>query len=68
MNTLSVSKHCNEINMVEVMFKFNQLITYNDKKVKVDITIYLRAGYQTTLLTTVKFLYKNHNCWFFYRD
>ena len=54
--------------MVEVMFKFNQLTTYNDKKVKVDITIYLRAGYQTTLLTTVKFLYKNHNCWFFYRD
>ena len=39
MNTLSVSKHCNEINMVEVMFKFNQLTTYNDKKVKVDITI-----------------------------
>jgi len=39
MNTLSVSKHCNEINMVEVMFKFNQLTTYIDKKVKVDITI-----------------------------
>ena len=39
MNTLSISKHCNEINMVEVMFKFNQLTTYNDKKVKVDITI-----------------------------